>query len=185
MKKTIEDIFSGVGIFLLSFISLSDVISNLVMVNKSMECLTEMYCKNCLQNLNYSTNKSVDTTGKKISMKKILYLSIKKGVMIIGCNSDSRKCFFFSYKLNKLINVGSLICKRNMQDSTIVWHRGRMYVISSNFIMFYGSIEIYNPILNSWGDEIKGILKIYVYCISYTIHLHTYRYVRIQTHVCT
>jgi hypothetical protein len=121
--------------------------------------------------LNYSTNKSVDNTGMKISMKKILYLSIRKGVMIIGGNSDSRKCFFFSFKLNKLINMGSLIFKRDMHDSTIVWHRGRMYVISSNFIMFHGSIEIYNPLLNSWGDENKGILLIYIYilCIIYNI----------------
>jgi uncharacterized membrane protein (Fun14 family) len=158
MKKTVEDVLCIVGVFCLSFISLSDIIINVVMVNKSMDSLTEMYCQNCLQNLNYScmANKLVDNTKKKTSLKKLLYLSVRKGVMIIGGNSDSRKCFFFSFKLNKLINMGSLTCKRDMHDSAIVWHRGRMYVISSNFIMLYGSIEIYDPILNSWEDENKG-----------------------------
>ena len=129
-----------------------------------MEVVTEYACKLRLMSLNYSwinidQIENDNEVTKNGYFKKILYFVSRRGAIILG-GFDSRRCKYFSPTTRRFSTMRYMTIKGDTQNSTAVWHRGRMFVFPCNIEAEEGSLEIYNPVLGLWSKAARGLPNI-------------------------
>ena len=162
MGLKLEKVLGEVGITLLLYMELSEILNSLAYTSKFIETLTESSCKLRLQELNYTWMRDIYAELNSASMRRVHYrrllgLATRKGAVIVGGNMDSRRCKFFSPKTQKFATMNYMTMKGETTNSTAVWHRGRIFMFSCNFEAATGSLEVYNPIAEAWSRAAKGL----------------------------
>ena len=162
MGLKLEKVLGEVGITLLLYMELSEILNSFAYTSKFIETLTETSCKLRLQELNYTWIRDSYAELSCASMRRAHYrrllgLVTRKGAIIIGGNIDSRRCKFFSPKTQKFTTMSYMSMKGETTNSTAVWHRGRIFMFSCNFEAATGSLEVYNPITEAWSRAARGL----------------------------
>ena len=162
MTSLVDAVLCAVGIPILSYLELTDIVNNVTYTNKFLEVIAEQLCKQRLQSLNYFwiAADQIDfdcPVRRRGHFKRLLTLVTRKGAIIVGGNLDSRRCKFFSPKTRRFSTMNYMNVKGDTTNSTAVWHRGRIFVFSCNFESSLGSLEIYNPVLETWSKGAQGL----------------------------
>ena len=162
MKVQFEKVLGEVGVSVLFYLELSEILNSLAYTSKFIEMVTECSCKLRLKELNYTWIRDsyfgVDgTLMSRGYYRRLLGLVTRKGAIIVGGNMDSRRCKFFSPKTLKFTTMNYMSMKGETTNSTAVWHRGRIFVFSCNIESATGSLEVYNPIVEAWSRAATGL----------------------------
>ncbi len=133
-------------------------------------CLIEGFGKlsvtNIDRNLNVLSSSVVLNTGKHISYPKTLYMDNKLLVIPESSASNQLISYEYDFNKNKLINKVALIEKKELLDSTILYHENKYWLFATHLgnnsnseLYIYYSRSLYGPYEEHQLNPVKKSLN--------------------------